>query len=313
MRTPSGAPLPGAGAPGADAGARWLFAAPGRLRAPWRLILYGLALVAGGAVAQGMLYPVLYPLAHLVTPRPSLGAWLFLAAAALAQALVLRAVEKRPFAYVGLGRAAARPALLAAAFALGVFAIGVPCALLLAAGELRAVAAPGGSWWGAAASLAVGLAPAALAEEVLVRGYPLVVLGEALGMPAAVVATSVVFGALHLMNPNASLASAAVVTLAGVFLGVVRLATGSLWAAAATHLAWNWTLAAGVHAAVSGLPFTAPGYRVVDAGPDWLTGGAWGPEGGAAAVAGMLGGLLLVWRRAPRQMHTDQPTAAPAA
>jgi hypothetical protein len=38
---------------------------------------------------------------------------------------------------------------------------------------------------------------------------------------------------------------------------------------------------------------------VDDVGPAWLTGGKWGPEGGAAAAAGMLAGLavLVAWRR----------------
>ncbi|GJG87741.1 hypothetical protein tb265_29220 [Gemmatimonadetes bacterium T265] len=258
-------------------------------------------------MALGLLYDPLLALARHLTPRPSLEYWLLLAAVLLAHVLVLRAVERRPLADVGLGRSAARPGLLAAGALLGAAAVGVPSALLLAGGELRAVAAPAGSWAAAAGALAVALAPAALWEELLVRGYPLVVLVESLGAPLALVLTSVVFGVLHLNNPNASLASAAVVTLAGVFLGAIRLATGSLWAAFAAHLAWNWTLAAGFHAAVSGLPFAAPGYRVVDAGPDWLTGGAWGPEGGAAAVAGMLGGLALLWRWAPRgAAHTFQ-------
>ena len=251
-------------------------------------------------VTLGVLYGPLLAVARRLTARPSLQYWLLLAAVVLAHLLVLRVVERRPLAAVGLGRAAARPRLLAAGALLGAAAVGLPAALLLAGGELRAVAAPAGSWAATAGSLALALAPAALWEELLVRGYPLLVVTEALGAPLALLLTSVVFGALHLQNPNASLGSAAVVTLAGVFLGAIRFATGSLWAAFAAHLAWNWTLAAGFHAAVSGLPFPTPGYRVIDAGPDWLTGGPWGPEGGAAAVAGMLGGLALLWRRAPR-------------
>ena len=280
-------------------GPGWLFAAPGRLRALWRLLFYALALVAGIAVAQGLLYPVLYWAARVFTPRPSLQFWLLLAGVLAAHLLVLRAVERRSLAAVGLGAAAARPQLLALGALLGGAAIGVPCALLLATGELRAVPAPAGSWLASAAGLLVTLAPAALWEELLVRGYPLLVLAESVSIPFALVATSLVFGALHLANPNASLASAAVVTLAGIFLGAIRLATGSLWAAFIAHLTWNWTLAAAFHAVVSGLPFAAPDYRVVDAGPDWLTGGAWGPEGGAAAVAGMIAGLALLWH-APR-------------
>ena len=285
--------------PAAPPGARWLFARPGRLRAPWRLFLYGLALFAGYAIAMGLLYPPLMWIARRVTPRPSLESWLLLAATLAAHVLVLRGVDRQSLADVGLSRAAARPALLIAGALLGAAAIGLPCAVLLVGGELRAVPAPVGDWFSVAASLAVFLAPAALWEELLVRGYPLLVLRESVGAPLAVLLTSLVFGALHLQNPNATVASAAVVAFAGVFLGVIRYATGSLWAAFAAHLAWNWTLAGGFHAAVSGLPFPTPDYRVVDAGPVWLTGGPWGPEGGAAAVAGMCGALALLWWRSP--------------
>ncbi len=281
---------------GDDALRTTFYARAGRLRAPWRLLLYVVALFAGVLLMLGVAYAPLLALARRFVERPSLEFWLLLGAAAIAHWLVLGRVERRPFADVGLGRADARPALLAAGALLGAGAVGVPSALLLAAGDLRAVPMPHGNWLAAAASLAVALAPAALYEELLVRGYPLLVLKESLGAGPALVLTSLVFGALHLQNPNGSLGYAAVVAFAGVFLGAIRLATGSLWAAFAAHLAWNWTLAAGLHASVSGLPFPTPDYRVVDAGPAWLTGGAWGPEGGAAALAGMLGGLAVLAR-----------------
>jgi hypothetical protein len=51
------------------------------------------------------------------------------------------------------------------------------------------------------------------------------------------------------------------------------------------------------HTAVSGLPLESPDYRVVDAGPDWVTGGVWGPEGGAAGGLGMLAGLVYLYAR----------------
>ena len=119
---------------------------------------------------------------------------------------------------------------------------------------------------------------------------------------ALLVLTSVVFGVLHAQNPEATVPSLVVVTLAGIFLGTIVLATGSLWAAFTAHLAWNWTLGALLHAPISGLStFAMPDYRVVDAGPDWVTGGAWGPEGGVGAAAGMLvATTLLIVRARPR-------------
>jgi hypothetical protein len=48
----------------------------------------------------------------------------------------------------------------------------------------------------------------------------------------------------------------------------------------------------------------------MDNGPDWATGGSWGPEGGAGAALGMIVGLwlLLQWRRrrAPAMDETQR-------
>jgi hypothetical protein len=99
--------------------------------------------------------------------------------------------------------------------------------------------------------------------------------------------------------------SVVLVMLAGFFLAGVLYATRSLYAAWMAHFAWNWTMAVVFHTAVSGYPMEAPGYRYVDAGPDWATGGEWGPEGGVPAGVGMIAGAGLVYllfrrRRQPR-------------
>jgi membrane protease YdiL (CAAX protease family) len=269
-----------------------------------------LALVAGSGVAVGVLYPVALLLARALGGRPALESWLNLAGVLLAHVLVLRVVERRPLADVGLGRDAARPARLLAGFGLGALAIAVPVALLLASGLFRLVpSAPGDAVAAAAALVGWTFVPAALFEELLVRGYPFLVLRESLGALPALLVTSVAFGVLHAQNPGATVASVAAVTLAGVFLGGVLLATGSLWAAWMAHLAWNATLGVGYHAVVSGLAFPAPDYRLVDAGPDWLTGGPWGPEGGAAAAGGMLAALAFLHRRASRARRASHAAA----
>jgi hypothetical protein len=112
------------------------------------------------------------------------------------------------------------------------------------------------------------------------------------------VVTSLVFGLIHAQNPGAAPLPIVAVVVAGFFLGGVLLATRSLYAAWAAHFAWNWTMAAVFHMAVSGGGFPTPDYRVVEVGPDWLTGGGWGPEGGAAALVGMSAAIWLLWSRA---------------
>ena len=278
-------------------------------------MLYVLALLAGLVVAMQLLYPIVAALLHAVgvplnTFWLDLANWLALGGVVIAHLLLLRWIEKRPWADVGLGRAALRPRALALGAVLGLTAIGVPSLALVGAHELRVLPSAAGSWFGAAGALLVKLAPAAMVEEMVFRGYPFLVLRESAGPAAALTTTSLLFGLAHLQNPGVSVVSIGMVVLAGYFLGAVLLVTNSVWAAFAAHLAWNWTLSAAVHAVVSGLPFPMPGYRTVDAGPDWLTGGAWGPEGGLAAGVGMLSALaLLRWRGATHTLARGRAAA----
>ena len=287
-----------------------LYTPEGRLRAPLRIGAFLLAAVVGALVAQAIAYPVVSTLARLLGARVSAEAWLAALGLLLAHWLVLHFVEREPadrrgpargsrgWRYVALDRAAARPSLLLLGTALGALAIALPVGALLLAGWLRVEPAADGSSWDTAWRYTLLLAPAALAEELAFRGYAFAVLRESAGDAAALLSTSLLFGLIHFTNPGADARSISLVVLAGVFLGAVVLATGSLYAAWLAHLAWNWTLGVGFHTAVSGLPFAAPDYRTVDAGPDWATGGVWGPEGGVVAALGMGAAMLCLrqWR-----------------
>lgn len=224
-----------------------------------------------------------------------------LAAALGATAIMLRAVDMRSWSDVGLAPRAARPPVLAAGWSIGFLAIGAACGVLLAVGWIRIAPAEPGSSLGAATRITLFLVPAALAEEVLCRGYLLTVIRERIGTWGAVTVTSIAFGLLHLTNPGWTVASVGIVALAGVFLAVVRVVYDSLYAAWAAHLAWNWVMAVPLHAPVSGLRLESPDYRTVSAGPEWITGGAWGPEGGLAAALGMVACLSYLYARHRRE------------
>jgi membrane protease YdiL (CAAX protease family) len=186
----------------------------------------------------------------------------------------------------------------------GLLPIAIPSLALLAFGELRFVSSAPGSWWAAAGISLVNLLPAAASEELLLRGYVFSALREATSARFTLIATSVIFGLLHIPNPGSDAESIAIVMLAGFFLGSVLLATRSLYAAIAAHFVWNWFMAAGLHTAVSGIAVMTPDYQVVDAGPDWLTGGSWGPEGGLAAALGMFAVLVYLHARPLRRMES---------
>jgi uncharacterized protein len=76
-------------------------------------------------------------------------------------------------------------------------------------------------------------------EELLFRGFLQPVLVDSLGVFPGILATSVVFGGMHLMQ-NANLwQSGVLITLVGFVLGVVRHVSGSTRASAITHVSYN--------------------------------------------------------------------------
>ena len=135
--------------------------------------------------------------------------------------------------------------------------------------------------WGG--GMALVLAPAALAEEVLFRGVPLILLAAVMGRGTAIPVVAALFGLAHLFNPHVTGLGVANVALAGILLGTVFYGPGGIWAAFGAHLGWNATLAA-LGAAVSGLPFDVPFLDYEAGGPEWFTGGPFGPEGGVLAT-----------------------------
>ena len=273
-----------------------LFTPERRLRAPWRVLIFVLAAVLGTLVAAIVERMVVSGAAALGY-RLLITQWSAPLGLLLAHLIVLKSVDGRQWDFVGLHRLAARPALLAQGTALGALTIGIPSAILLLTGQLDAVPSAPGSSLAAAGVTFANLLPAAFSEELLLRGYVFAVLRESIGWRWTLISTSVVFGLLHIANPGANGQSVLLVMLAGMFLGAIFIATGSLYAATLAHFAWNWFMAAALHTPVSGLPVSAPDYRVVDSGPDWLTGGGWGPEGGIAAALGMFVALIyLNWR-----------------
>lgn len=226
-------------------------------------------------------------------------------AAVLATCAMTALVEKRPFRTVGFqwnGRATEEIGLgllLGVTLQTGIVAL----AWLLGWAALGEGIAPTTS--AALAALAWGallFVPAALLEELTVRGYLLPTLAEAWGVKVSLVVTSLLFGALHMVNPGASALGLAGTAIAGILLGLAYLWTGRLWLPWALHAAWNWA-----QGSLWGLPVS--GARVPAAvpvelrGPALWSGGAFGPEAGLLGLLAVGVGImaLVVWRgrRAP--------------
>ena len=151
-------------------------------------------------------------------------------AAGVALWLVGRLIEKRSLAEVGLP-VDRRTAIVIIGFAVGAAVAGASVGILAVAGSYS-VTGNGdlaGSMGNLLLLLVFELGSAAL-QAILFYGIVFRVLVEWLGRWPAIAVAAVLFGAIHLTGPNATVFSAVVVGLSGgVLLAVSYLATRALW------------------------------------------------------------------------------------
>jgi len=136
-------------------------------------------------------------------------------------------------------------------------------------------------------------------EELIMRAIILRLLMRAFGIWPALVLQAALFGALHLANPNASpVAAAAIAIEAGLMLAGFYLLTGRLWMSIGVHAAWNFTQGWIWGASVSGIPVVESWLvsKPKPGAPEFLSGGAFGPEASLPAmVVGTLTAMVVLW------------------
>lgn len=145
-------------------------------------------------------------------------------------------------------------------------------------------------------------------EELLFRGALFRIVEEWLGSWISVVVSSVVFGAVHLMNPTATLTGAIFISIeAGLLLAAAYMLTRRLWLGIGFHISWNYTQSAVFGGIVSG-GVAEPGlFKTVTEGPELLTGGNFGLEASLVpCVLATTAGVILV-TRAVRLGHVVPP------
>ena len=123
-------------------------------------------------------------------------------------------------------------------------------------------------------------------EEIIMRGFLYPFLKRSYGFVFSLTASSLFFALMHLFNVGFDLIPFIDIFLAGIFLTLLRELTGNLWLAGSAHFAWNFTLAS-LGLPVSGhvMLLNPQTFHLMVNGPDWLTGGIFGPEGGLSGVA----------------------------
>ncbi|MEO5629752.1 MAG: CPBP family intramembrane glutamic endopeptidase, partial [Thermomonas sp.] len=198
-----------------------------------------------------------------------------------------------------------RPASLLLGGASGAALIALPIAVLFALGTYQVVQFHGvsSSLMGVAGLLVI----AATLEELTFRCLLFQVLERHWGTGIALAAQAVLFALQHVENVAqggaVDVATMLVsVTLGGLLWAAVFILTRNLWATVANHAAWNFTIL------LSGVPLSGiEDWRALAplesryAGPDWLTGGRFGPESSLLVIALMTVAVVLLLRAASRR------------
>jgi uncharacterized protein len=277
----------------ASANWQWVVFNGQRLRSGWRILLFVVLLLVFGMV--GLLMVSMLPPETIFWISPAV----LLPATLIAGWIMLARLDGRPLGALGFALTPATPREIGLGLAIGSVLILLVTLLLFVSGSVRWVADDGEllDYVGMLLGSFVFFAVAAAWEEALFRGYPFQVLVEGIGAWPAIVVSSLVFAWAHGQNPEVTMLGLLNIFLAGVLLAVAYLRTRSLWFATALHLGWNWMMAFWLDLPVSGLTgFDTPGYSGVEAGPEWWTGGGFGPEAGVAATLVLLAGTVWLLR-----------------
>ncbi len=263
---------------------KWFFNRHAELRYGWRMLLFvmitSLTVLASASVLQDRM-----------------GEWEFLfevltlTGVSIATFVLTRFVNKKPFGAIGL---LIHPAMVRE------FGLGCLLGMLMVAGIFLVefglgyaqLSGKGLSLWQAATTVgkaAATFAVVASAEELFFRGYLFQTLIQAVTFLPALLLAALFFSLSHGGNPGMSALSMINIALAGGWLSFAYMKTRSLWLPIGLHFSWNFTQTNVFSFPTSGLPFDEKRlFLLTQSGPDWLTGGSFGPEGGILATIAIL-------------------------
>jgi len=219
--------------------------------------------------------------------------------------LFRRFLDRQSFRSLGFSLAAPFGRHLVEGILWGVGLILVIFGVTLALGGIRvtSVQFPAGSML----VLAAILIPAAISEELILRGYMLNNLMQSTSRYVALLFISLLFAFFHSFNANLSTMGLVNIVLAGLLLGVYYVHRQNLWLPITLHIAWNY-----VQGPVLGSPISGnatPSVLTLDfTGSDLVTGGEFGFE--ASLVTSVVLLLATVAMHFVYRVRTSRPIAA---
>ncbi len=140
----------------------------------------------------------------------------------------------------------------------------------------------------------LGFVVQGMSEEVLCRGYLMVSIARRSSLPVAILANSLFFAALHLMNNGITVLAFVNLTLFGIFASVMFIRRGSIWMVGAVHSVWNFVQGNVFGIKVSGMDIDCMLLESEITDMAVINGGSFGLEGGLAVSVVLLVGIVLM-------------------
>jgi membrane protease YdiL (CAAX protease family) len=254
------------------------------LRSGWRTLLF---FFIAGILGSAMVIPVM----RLAPGLEAVQGILILASLLISSYVMTRFVNRKPFGAIGLSM---HPVMFRE------FGMGLLLGLMMIGGIYvveRLLGYVVLSWRGldiwstlrVLVSSLVLFGLTAFYEEVAFRGYLFQTLIQGITFLPATILMAILFAAGHLANPHVTTFGLVNVALAGICFSVAYMKTRSLWLPIGIHWAWNFCQTTFFGYPTSGIEFSGRRlFEAVQAGPEWVTGGTFGPEGGILTTLALL-------------------------
>lgn len=254
------------------------------LRPVWRILMFITALLA-------VSFAVLTPLAAIgrVGKIPQL--LLLMLSTLLAGWIMTRFIHRKPFGAIGLRlhpsthRELLTGLVMGFVMMAGIFVVELVAGMAVVTPRELTVA-------GTLSLVLLGVCEffiAASIEELLFRGYLFQVLIQWLTLIPAIAIMGVLFALAHGMNPGIGIPGYLNIALVSITFSLAYYKTRGLWLPIGMHFAWNFSQTTLFGFPTSGLdPSGASLLSLTQSGPDWITGGVFGPEGGILATLSIL-------------------------
>jgi len=269
-----------------------IFKGPNGLRAGWRLLIFFAIFAPLGYVAGLIVDHVIDPATDHETPMSGtilMGTFLI---ALLLATWIMAKIEGRTFANYGLPwrRAFCKQFWQGVAISFGSLFLLLAVLRLAGVFSFGSLALHGMDILKYAVAWTVPLFVAALLEDFFYRGYLQFTLTTGIGFWPAAAITSLWMGGMHYLNPGGHGLGPIAATEYCLVTCLILLRTGDLWMPLGIHWAWGWGVVFFFGLPSSG--FAGKGHLLTGSfhGPAWLTGGAFGLEGGVPNLI-----LLAIW------------------